>query len=109
MGQFNKAEEICHVLLERSTNDRENGPIYHQLGCINDQQGKYSEAIKFYEKALEIDQKIFPPNHLSFAASYNNIGEVHRKMTAYSDALFWYNKSPIWRALIIILAPFAAK
>ncbi|CAF1381202.1 unnamed protein product [Adineta ricciae] len=93
MGQFNKAEEVCQVLLERSTNDREKGPIYHQLGCIKDQQGKYSKAIEFYEKALKIDQEIFPSDHLSFAASYNNIGEVYRKMTAYSDALSWYDKS----------------
>ncbi|CAF0847284.1 unnamed protein product [Adineta ricciae] len=93
MGQFNKAEDVCQVLLERSTTDEEKGPIYHQLGCIKDQQGRYLKAIKFYEKALEIDQKMFPSNHLSFAASYNNIGEVYRKMTAYSDALCWYDES----------------
>jgi tetratricopeptide (TPR) repeat protein len=55
----------------------EKAHIYNQLGMIKDNQGKYQEAIKSYEKVLETDQKTLPPNHLCLSCSYNNIGFVY--------------------------------
>ncbi len=49
--------------------------------------GKYSTALSFHEKALEIFQKTLPTNHPDFAQSYNNIGAVYYNMGEYSKAL----------------------
>jgi Tfp pilus assembly protein PilF len=92
MGQFDKAEQVYEILLEQTTEEREKSPIYHQLGSIKDDQGEYKEAITFYEKSLEIDKKILPPNHLNLASSYNNIGGTYSKMREYSKALSYYEK-----------------
>ncbi|CAF1586057.1 unnamed protein product, partial [Adineta steineri] len=93
MGQFDKAEDIQQVLLDQATDDRDKADNSHQLGVIKYDQGKYKEALTFYEKSLAIYQKIFPSNHRSLATSYNNIGEVHRNMGNYAKALSSHEKA----------------
>jgi tetratricopeptide (TPR) repeat protein len=74
MGQPDKAQQVYEIILEQTANEREKAPIYHHLGLAKDKQGEYQEAIIFYKKALEIDQKSLPPNHPDLGMSYNNIG-----------------------------------
>jgi tetratricopeptide (TPR) repeat protein len=93
MGQSGQAEQVYEVLLEQATSEDEKIAIYHQLGRIKDEQGEYKEAIRFYEKSLEIWQQSLPPNHPSLATSYNNIGLVYSNMGEYSKALSSYEKS----------------
>ncbi len=50
LGQFNKAEELYEILLKQATNEREKADLFHQLGWTKTDQGKYAEAIEFYEK-----------------------------------------------------------
>ena len=92
MGQSDKAQQVYEVLLEQASSDREKANIYHRLGYAKYNQGEYREAIKFYEKALEIYQKTLPANHPLLATSYNNIGLVYSKMGDYSKALSYYEK-----------------
>ncbi|CAF1430855.1 unnamed protein product [Adineta steineri] len=94
MGQVDKAEEIYQVLLDQTKDDENKAPLYHQLGVLKRSQGKYQEALTFYEKSLTIKQK----NHSDLAPSYNNIGEVHRNMGNYPEALSYYEKAiEIWQ------------
>ncbi|CAF1069324.1 unnamed protein product [Adineta steineri] len=93
MGQFNKAEDIYQVLLDQTKDNKDKAPIYHYIGWIKDSQGKYEEALTFYEKSLGIYQKTLPPKHPSLAGSYNNIGNVHDKMGNYSKALSSHEKA----------------
>jgi hypothetical protein len=93
MGHTNKAEEIYQILVEQITNESEKAPIYHQLGCAKADQGEHKEAITFYEKAVEIDKKILPPNHPDLAMSYNNIGSVYDSMGEYSKAFSFHTKA----------------
>jgi tetratricopeptide (TPR) repeat protein len=92
MGHFNKAEEVYQALLDQTTDESEKASIYHQLASVKVDRAEYQEAIKLYEKALEIDRTTLPPHHFSLAASYNNIGMVYRKMGDYSKALSYYLK-----------------
>ncbi|CAF1089796.1 unnamed protein product [Adineta steineri] len=93
MGQFDKAEDIYQVLLDQIKDDKDRTLIYHRLGCIKDDQGKYQEALTFYKKSLTIYQKTLPPNHPDLAKSYNNIGVVHDNMGNYPKALSYYEKT----------------
>ncbi|CAF0820791.1 unnamed protein product [Adineta steineri] len=92
MGQFDKAEEIYQAVLDQTNNDEDKAPLYVHLGAIKDDQGKYQEALTFYEKSLVIYQKSLPPNHPDLASSYNNIGNVHSNMGSYPKALSYYEK-----------------
>ncbi|CAF1230932.1 unnamed protein product [Adineta steineri] len=93
MGQFEKAEDIYQVLLDQRTDDKDQAYIYGQLGLIKDDQGKYGEALTFYEKSLAIYQKTLPPNHPDLASSYGNIGSVHYNMGSYPKALLFHEKA----------------
>jgi tetratricopeptide (TPR) repeat protein len=92
VAQFDKAQQVFDIILNHTTDEREKGEIYYYLGWIKTDQGKYTEAFSYYEKALEIQQKTLPTNHLKLA-TYNNIGEVYRNMGEYSKALSYYEKS----------------
>jgi tetratricopeptide (TPR) repeat protein len=62
LGQFNKAQQVCEVLLGQTSSDKgEEASIYHMLGMVKDNQGEYAEAIIFYEKSI----KIHPEDSLS--------------------------------------------
>jgi tetratricopeptide (TPR) repeat protein len=93
IGQFNKAEELYEILLKQTSDEGEKGFLFNQLGRVKVDQGKYEEAIGFYEKALEIRQKTLPANHPDFATSYNNIGGVYKNMGEYSKALSSHEKA----------------
>ncbi|CAF3913600.1 unnamed protein product [Rotaria sp. Silwood1] len=82
VGQFNQAEELYEILLDETNDERKKAVVYHQLGLVKENQGKYTEAIAFYEKSLEIEQKILPADHPDFAPSYNNIGGVYRLLSS---------------------------
>jgi tetratricopeptide (TPR) repeat protein len=77
LGQFNKAEELYDILLKQATNEGEKAYLFHDLGLIINNQGKYTEAADFYEKLVKINQKILPPTHVVLATSYSNIGRVY--------------------------------
>ncbi|CAF1432133.1 unnamed protein product, partial [Rotaria magnacalcarata] len=93
VGHLDQAEELYQELLKNASSDSERAHIYHHLGYLKDQQGKYQEAVKFYEKALEIDRKTLPEDDASLAPTYSNIGEVYKNMGEYSKALEYYEKS----------------
>ncbi|CAF1155736.1 unnamed protein product [Adineta steineri] len=93
MGQLDRAEDIYQVLLDQTTDDKERALIYHRLGCIKGDQGKYQEALTFYKESFDIRQKILTPDHLDLAMSYNNIGNVHINMSNYPQALSCHEKA----------------
>ncbi|CAF4579711.1 unnamed protein product [Rotaria magnacalcarata] len=92
VGHFDQAEELYNELLKGASDDSDRGHIYHQLGKLKNRQGKYPEAIKFYEKSLKIERKTLPEDDASLAPTYSNIGGVYRNMGEYSKALEYYEK-----------------
>jgi len=93
MGQSDRAQQIYEMLLDQTTDDCEKASIYNQIGSTKHNQGKYQEAIIFYEKSLEIDQKTLPPNHPDLAYSYGEIGNVYSSMGEYAKALSSHEKA----------------
>ncbi|CAM4837505.1 unnamed protein product [Rotaria magnacalcarata] len=93
VGHLDQAEELYNELLNSASDDRDIAHIYHQLGYLKDDQGKYQEAVKFYEKSLEIERKTLPEDDASLAPTYSNIGTVYKNMGEYSKALEYYEKS----------------
>ncbi|CAF5225717.1 unnamed protein product, partial [Rotaria magnacalcarata] len=92
VGHFNQAEELYNELFKGASDDSDRAFIYHQIGSLKDDQGKYPEAVKFYEKSLEIERKTLPEDDASLASTYSNIGIVYKNMGEYSKALEYYEK-----------------
>ncbi|CAF1640726.1 unnamed protein product [Rotaria magnacalcarata] len=93
VGHFNQAEELYQELLKNASADSDRAHIYHQLGWLKDDQGKYPEAVKFYEKSLEIKRKTLPENDASLASTHSNIGLAYNNMGEYWKAREFYEKS----------------
>jgi tetratricopeptide (TPR) repeat protein len=93
LNQFDEAEELHRVLLEKTSDEHTKALNYNQLGYIKLGQCDYEKALSFYEKSLEIRQKTRPPNHPDLAASYNYIGNLYQNMGEYSKALSYYEKA----------------
>ena len=93
IGHFNKAEELCNVLLDQSFGQDKEAIHYNNLGFIKHEQGDHKKAIECYEKALEIFQKTLAANHPMLATSYNNIAGVYYNMGEYSTALSFFEKA----------------
>jgi tetratricopeptide (TPR) repeat protein len=93
LAQFDKAEQLYSAVLKETPGAKEQADIYYQLGRIKNKQGDYKQAISFYEKELEIDQKLFSSNPIAPAYTYNNIGAVYDNMKEYSNARLYYEKA----------------
>jgi len=95
LGQFDKAEQVFHIMFDQTMDQDAIAKIYgmYMLGMIKNGQGHYAKAIESYEKAHEIMKKILPVNHPGLATSYNNIGLMYNSMGDYSKALESYEKS----------------
>ena len=121
LAEYKKAENFYEILLTQETNDRKRAPIYYQLGLTKSCQGKYADAITFYENSITLYQKILPLQHsdgtarknsadllyekvpqmqhesLDFihyhiSACYNDMAIAYVKMKEYSKALPYYEK-----------------
>ncbi|CAF4737454.1 unnamed protein product [Rotaria sp. Silwood2] len=93
IGESQKAEHLCQMLLEKASTDKERSDYNHQLGKVYDNMGEYSKALSLYERSLKIRKIALPPNHPDFASSYNNIGTVYLNMGEYSKALSSHERS----------------
>ena len=93
VAQYDKAQQVFEMILARTIDEKERGKVYHYLGWVKMDQGRYTEAITYYNKSLEISQKTLPANHPSLATSYHSIGLVYKNMGEYSKALSYYEKA----------------
>ncbi|CAF3784247.1 unnamed protein product [Adineta steineri] len=93
IGHSDKAEELYNLLLEQTFDESEKALYYHQLGYVKTDQRDQKMAIWYYEKALDICEKILPSNHVTLATSYNNVGAVYDHLGEYSKALSYHEKA----------------
>jgi tetratricopeptide (TPR) repeat protein len=60
IAQYGKAEDLHKIWLTQTTGERQKADIYYQLGCIKFYQGRYSNALTFFENWLTIQTKNSP-------------------------------------------------
>ncbi|CAF4564104.1 unnamed protein product, partial [Rotaria sp. Silwood2] len=94
LGAFDKAEQVYKAVLEQETNIHEKIIVYHQLGSIKNEQGNYSEAIKFNKNVQELVEKSLHSKHSVFAHSqahmglmYETVGESDKAIDCLQKAL----------------------
>ena len=88
-----KAEELCNKLLQQSSDYTNEALCYHHLGLIKYLRSDYQEAVLYYEKAIDIENKTLPANHYLLGTSYNNIALVYYEMGEYLEAISFYDKA----------------
>ena len=68
-----------------------------QEASVYDSQGKYDEALEYYNKALTIYLNKLGEDHPDVAMTYMNLGKLCEKLEQYQTALEYYEKAkPIY-------------
>ena len=70
-----------------------NADSYMMTGVAQYQKGNYSEALNYFVKALEIQEKTLGENHPDTAISYNGMASAYRGLGNYKKALKYYKKT----------------
>ena len=52
---------------------------YHNIGAVYDSQGKYEEALEYYQKSLDIKIRVVGGDHPDVATSYQNLAVVYQR------------------------------
>ena len=66
---------------------------YDSIGLVYHNQMDYKTALRWYEKALAVREKVLGEEHSDTAKSYDNIGLIHHNQRDYDGALEWYGKA----------------
>ncbi|CAF3768994.1 unnamed protein product [Adineta steineri] len=95
MGEINKAEEVCKIISNITSNNvLEKDVRFHiQFRMILNEKGNEQEALSYYEKALQIQQEFLPSHHPDLATTHNHIGSVYESMGDSPNALVYYKKA----------------
>ncbi|CAF0927796.1 unnamed protein product [Adineta steineri] len=104
MGEFSKATEIYKTLVAdvSDTTDAASADLqaatYNNTALTYQTMGQHTLALSFFEKALEIKLKYYPPNDSSLAVTYNNVGMVHNSLGNFAAAQSYFEKTiDIWQ------------
>ena len=65
----------------------------NNIGEVYREQGKYPEAISWYERALKIFEREFGVDHINSANTIMNIGSVYSAQGKYAEAISWYERA----------------
>ncbi|CAF2866398.1 unnamed protein product [Rotaria sp. Silwood2] len=58
LEQYEKAQEVCNILLHQTMTDREKSLVYNMLGQVKAGQVEYGDGIAFFEQSIEIQHRI---------------------------------------------------
>ncbi|CAF1544197.1 unnamed protein product, partial [Didymodactylos carnosus] len=65
---------------------------YHIMGTTFMAKDQYELALKFLNKAFDIQEKYLPEDHPSFGETYNYMAVTYEQMKDYLNAFEFYNK-----------------
>lgn len=80
---------------QRSGDAKVEGSAYRYLGLIHASQQSYSEALSYYQKALETLPAV--PDSGNIKAVYGSIGVLYMHLKDYTQALHYFEKGLILR------------
>lgn len=67
--------------------------ISNSLGNCYLRLSEFDQAIKEYNKVLEIRKKVLGPNHIKVGYVYNNLGLIEETKANLEEALYFYSQS----------------
>ncbi|MCD8127336.1 MAG: tetratricopeptide repeat protein [Clostridiales bacterium] len=79
-------EAVLAQVKDRLEESRDTAALYNHLGVVYREQGKYAEAEKYYQKALDIRLELFGSRHPNTADSYNALGVACHDQRKYDQA-----------------------
>ncbi len=65
----------------------------NNMALVFDKQGRYDDALEWYERALAGYEKALGKDHPSTHRTVHNMASVFDKQGRYDDALEWYDRA----------------
>jgi len=90
-GFWSDAGEVLRESLDFFKDEKTRAGIYFCLGTIVRRLGEWDKAIDYYEKDLEISEKVGDIHGM--ALTYNNLGLVYADKGEWDKAIDYYEKS----------------
>ncbi|WP_438423358.1 CHAT domain-containing protein [Aquimarina macrocephali] len=85
------ALKICNKYLVK--NDEQKSDAYQNMGFYYRKKKDFNKALFYFNKVLEIRQRLFPDGHPELATSYHNIGIVFYQTAKYEKAIQYHQKA----------------
>ena len=67
--------------------------FYNEIGLVYDEQRDYPKALEYYQKALDIRERVFGHGHPDLAKAYDRIGLLCECYGDYAKALEYHQKA----------------
>ena len=90
-GYWKDVREVLEESLDFVKDEKIIGDIYGDLGSIVDDLGEWDTAVQYYEKSLEIKEKMGDIHGM--AMTYGNLGLVYYSKGEWDTAVEYYEKS----------------
>ena len=94
-GEYSQAQILLQDAIakkDENVKDVEIASVYHSLGYVYDEQGEYTKALEYYNKALEVNENILGANHPNTTTTLNNIAQIYTVLGNYDKALVIFKK-----------------
>ncbi|KAK6356063.1 hypothetical protein TWF718_000437 [Orbilia javanica] len=93
LHQCLKPLSSAFVLEEQGFENQNFFDYVHSIASIFSNQGKYDEAMQWYERALSGKEKILGKHHPSTLDTFNDIARVFVNQGKYDEAMQWYERA----------------
>ena len=97
-GDWHRELELCERLLafvdgRDDIQEPVRGDVYSWYAMANYNMGGYSEALEYYQKDIDICERIYGTDHIVTAEVYNDIGSLYQELGEYPTALEYLSKA----------------
>ncbi|CAF1289310.1 unnamed protein product [Adineta steineri] len=87
LDKFNEAEEIYHLLINRTGSELEKANYNYWIARIKYHKGDYDRALSIHEQVLEIRKRLLSADDSNIGDSYEMIGLANSELQYFSEAL----------------------
>ena len=93
-GHYVKADSYFQMMLQVLPKHHEDlASVYDSIGDMNMRKTHWKETFRNFEIALKIKKTHLPIDHPSLAITLNNIGNYHKAIESYDEALEYYRRA----------------
>ena len=92
LSQWDHATYFWKLVIA-TRDEKQHSAAYNNLGSIEFEKGNLEQALKYYEKSLELEKRFTNENDSSLIPTYNNIGTVYYKQGDLDRALESFQKA----------------
>ena len=92
LSQWEQATYLWELVIA-TRDEKQHSAAYNNLGSIEFEKGNLEQALKYYEKSLELEKRFTNENDPSLIPTYNNIGTVYYKQGDLDRALESFQKA----------------